>query len=472
MVKALHDDSEDSWLDPCVGAGVFVKALSDLRVPAKRITAVDLEPYPASCDKLASVIRGIDFLQWSRTTTNRFDKIIGNPPYVALERLHETLKQEAQLVKDPSGKPIKLSGNYWYAFVCASLRVLNDGGSLCFILPAAWDYANYAAVLRREMVKMFSLMEVHRCHQPLFHSVQEGCVIVLARGFRQPSKLSLRFEYKTGMELIKNLQITQASSLKRQRARECRPAGKANDTCTLGKLMSVRLGGVTGDASYFLLNETKRKAHGLAVSSLRPVVSRARHLVSAILTRKKWESLKARNDRIWLFYPSVWMRKESAVRKYLELDASQGGCDRNGYKIRNRRPWYRTPLEPRFDGFVSGMSRYGPWICFRGMSRIQATNTLYTVRFVHRMPRGMKFAWALSLLTSYTRDFIERNGRVYAQGLKKYEPSDLMRIPLLIPKKRTGAERIYRKAVDALLAGDSRRSRKIADRFFSATKNR
>ncbi len=86
-------------------------------------------------------------------------------------------------VKIPNGRSVSLGSNYWYAFVCASLTLLKPGGDLCFILPAAWDYANYAASLRDSIPHYFAHFEIHRSRQPMFKLVQEGCVVIVGRGF-------------------------------------------------------------------------------------------------------------------------------------------------------------------------------------------------------------------------------------------------------------------------------------------------
>ena len=74
------------------------------------------------------------------------------------------------------------------------------------------------------------------------------------------------------------------------------------------------------------------------------------------------------------------------MKAYLERTVKDGGCKRRALKVRSRDPWYRTPLEPVIHGFMSGMSGWGPWVVFREMPRLAATNTLYVVRFLDGQP--------------------------------------------------------------------------------------
>jgi hypothetical protein len=149
------------------------------------------------------------------------------------------------------------------------------------------------------------------------------------------------------------------------------------------------------------------------------------------------------------------------VRKYIAY-GRRGGCNLQSQKISNRPLWYRTKLPTRIDGFMSGMSQYGPWLCFRTAPRLSATNTLYVVNFKlddQRIRAGL----ALSLLSSRVREQLVRIGRRYADGLVKFEPGDLSDVRLQLPPAGRPTTNCYRDAVDALLSGQSEMCMQIAD---------
>ncbi len=469
MVSALGDRNEDRWLDPCVGGGAFLRALSDIGVPPDRVTAVDIDQTQFPSDVLARTTRGLDFLAWARTTDKRFDKIIANPPYVALSRLPEPLRKSALNVSARSRGSLRSKSNYWPAFMHASLSLLQVGGSISFVLPAAWDYAKYAAQLRDEMPLEFSSFEVHRSRKPIFHPIQDGCIVVVGRGFRQgrSSKVT-RFEYDTPEALARGLALEKHGRSETAPVLRLHNIGATKGrTCRLGDVISVRLGGVTGDASYFLMTEEERNARKLPLGSVRPVLSKARHLVSGEVSVREWRQLLDKGERIWLFDPPHRLCTHASVRSYIDLASGSGGCKRDRYKIRIRDPWYRTPLPYGPHGFLSGMSRLGPWICLRGMDRLTATNTLYTIRFRRLLTRDEQFSWALALITSRVRADLSSLGRVYPDGLLKYEPGDLQDILLPIPTRTAGAAELYCRAISVLLHGDPLASQQMADCWFS-----
>lgn len=142
MVHALGDDPCALWLEPSHGTGVFINAIARLGTPKERIVALDLDRTSSPADGLATTLRGVDFLRWANQTELRFDRIVGNPPFIAINRLPQTLQNSAVSVPDFNGRLIGRGANVWYAFVLASLRLLKPGGHLAFVLPSAAEFAN------------------------------------------------------------------------------------------------------------------------------------------------------------------------------------------------------------------------------------------------------------------------------------------------------------------------------------------
>jgi len=283
--------------------------------------------------------------------------------------------------------------------------------------------------------------------------------VAVARGYRSQPCMMRRRWFGTRDGLIRGL--AQSGRMNGHRC-PTRSAPCSASTVRLDSVAKIRLGGVTGDASYFLMSEQKRQGLDLPSAALTPVVSRAKHLRIAPLNRKGWHELKSSGERIWLFNPPDQLVKHPTVREYLRLGASEGGCNREAYKVSIREPWYRTPLPKAPDAFLSGMSQHGPWLCINQMHGLNATNTLYVVTFRSRN-REVWYMWALALLSSMAQRQVRRIGRRYADGLVKYEPGPLGEIEL--PKLRLDADHrsLYIRAVHAVLAGDLAMAKDIAD---------
>ena len=458
MVRAINPRPDDLWLDPCMGPGAFISALRNNGVTKQRIIGVDIDACPSATDEAAITVRGVDFFDWCASTKKRFTKVVANPPYVALCKLGADLQKTVQQFHDSEDPSFALRSNYWCAFLSACLGLLKPDGSLAFVLPAAWDYALYAHELRERVLSSFKSVEVHRSLEPLFPEVREGRVVLLAKGHLQTPEHAGRIDHPTATSLIAALcrPIPQTA-----RAESYAPTACDTSGTRFGDLFSVGIGCVTGDVNYFLLTESQRLEHDLPTSALRPVVSKARHLVASQITKVMWDRLRRADERVWLFSPDVHVQRNRSVRAY--LSHGENVCNLDGYKLRNRDPWYEVPGIRFGVGFMSGMTSVGPWLSLRSMRGLAATNTLYVITANETMTIDEQAAWALSLLSSETRRQVRATLRCYPDGLAKLEPHDISELQLLRPKRLAGSRDAYHRAIKLLLSGDPEAATAIAD---------
>lgn len=473
IVSSLNDNDQATWLDPCVGNGAFVEAINAGGACRHRIRALDIDETPSLSDDKARTLRGQEFLSWSLSTRERFSRIVANPPFFSLSEATGLIRSSALSVRVPGGGNVPLGANCWFAFLCACVHLLRRGGSLGFILPAAWEYSDYASQLRTSLPAYFGKVQIHRCERPLFQEVREGCVVLLARDFTGIHKAnaelgtSIRIVYKDPESLIHGLSEqlhAQSPRLTVDPSKKQRLVSKT--VLRIGDSMQILLGGVTGDSRYFVLSDSERRKRSIPITACRPVISRAHHLSKGSIGLKGWQALRKSDERIWLFNPTRGLTQIKPVKRYLDLNHSKGGCNRRACKIRNRDPWFRTPMPTQIDGFMSGMSSWGPWVVFREMPKLAATNTLYIVKFEKRTSIDKKAAMAMWLLTSSCRKSLLKVGRKYAAGLLKFEPGDISNMPMISPTRTKGAYSAYKRAVKLLLRGESRESQKIANSWF------
>lgn len=457
VVATLHPAPGMTWLEPCIGDGALLQAINEAGVGPHQVTGLDLARTARKTDHFCHrSLRGVDFLAWAQKTRSRFDRIVANPPYVALSKVPRRLLDTALLVKDLDGQPVRQSANYWFAFLCASIKLLKPGGSLAFILPAAWDYADYAESLRERLIYFFAKVEVRRCRKPMFKHVSDGCVLLIAREFGTVGKQLVREEYDSLQHLIKNLPASNPQQ----------PIPITSGGKRLGDVIDLRLGGVTGDAGYFLLTEEQRQERGLPKEAFTRVLSRASHIETGHVTQSHWKRLEAAGERVWLFRPEGDILNDPAVKEYLR-HGKNGGCNTKAFKIKSRKPWHHTPIPASVHGFMTGMSRHGIWCCLNEMSDLNATNTLYVVTFKNASSPNERAAWSMALLTSIVKRSLDALGRRYPDGLRKFEPGDLLELRIPEPPRIQHAHERYLTAITKLIAGEEEEARRIADSWFT-----
>jgi len=167
-----------------------------------------------------------------------------------------------------------------------------------------------------------------------------------------------------------------------------------------------------------------------------------------------------------MFRPKGRDLNNPAVKHFLSLDISAGGCNRKGQKVKSRKTWYLCPSSGRVDGYVSGMCYKSLWVALADENEtLEASNTLYTIRFTRSMSLDQKAALCLGLLTRRVLTELSQVGRRYADGLMKYEPGDLHDIRIPLAKHCKSAFSIYCRAIKLILAGKGREATVLADEF-------
>lgn len=451
-VRAVGASGTGSWLDPCAGSGQLVAAALRGGVALDAILAIDLQTQlPALAQLGVQRLLGTDFIEWVQETECRFDRVIANPPFVRLTKLPKALSSPALDLRWEEVR-IPATANYWVAFLIAGFKVLRPGGAMSYILPAAWEYADYATPLRELCTSSFRELDVHRVAEPMFDEVEDGSVLLVGRGFgEQPKRTARVFRHATLTALSTALSEDRLSTSEgRMRATlQSLERGQVR----WGQIAEVRIGAVTGDARFFLLTESQRLALGLPLSAVRPILSKSDQIWQSEIDRKTWHELLNDGRRVWLLDPSEDALDDPSVQAYLQLDVEEGGCYRQASKVSSRDPWYRVPLPPEFNGFLSGMSQIAPWVMLNLMPDLTISNTLYGVNFPTLQSLDEQAAWCLSMLSSTTARSRDLLVREYPQGLLKLEPGDFAELVVRQPKVTKDARVLYCQAVNLIRSG-------------------
>jgi hypothetical protein len=86
---------------------------------------------------------------WMFGIKDGFDIVIGNPPYIQLQKAFDDKRKFADLYKDCKYQSFERTGDIYCLFYERGIELLSPGGVLCYITSNKWMRANYGKSLRQ-----------------------------------------------------------------------------------------------------------------------------------------------------------------------------------------------------------------------------------------------------------------------------------------------------------------------------------
>lgn len=170
MTQLITHDSSARVLEPSCGKGIFLHTL--LHSGFKNITAYEIDN---------TLSNPYDFVRYesfiSSTLNEKYDVIIGNPPYIRWKNLEIELKKELETNALWQSYFNSLC-DYLFIFILKSIEQLEEDGELIFICTEYWMNTTNSKSLREYMVKHGYFSEIyHFKESPLFQGVTASFVI-------------------------------------------------------------------------------------------------------------------------------------------------------------------------------------------------------------------------------------------------------------------------------------------------------
>ncbi|MFN3560690.1 MAG: TaqI-like C-terminal specificity domain-containing protein [Chloroherpetonaceae bacterium] len=138
-------------LEPACADAPFLSAFQEKFGKRHALTGVEIDHEAKRKSDLKNFeFRHQDFLLWE--TENRYDVILGNPPYGIIgNESHYPISALKEVKSEYKARSSTWRGKYniYAAFIEQSVKLLKPNGQLCFVVPATWLLLDDFILLRK-----------------------------------------------------------------------------------------------------------------------------------------------------------------------------------------------------------------------------------------------------------------------------------------------------------------------------------
>ncbi len=199
MTDLITHNKDAVVCEPSCGKGAFLSSL--FKKGFRNVTAYEIDhtldiPY--------------DFVQFksflSVPTSERYDVIIGNPPYIRWKNLEPELKLELES-NSLWNQYFNSLCDYLFIFILKGIEHLNDGGELLFICSEYWLNTTNSQTLRDYMCRNGYISDIYHFKEaPLFDGVTASLIIFrYVKTQQRKTSVNLYVYNKTGMPAFDEL---------------------------------------------------------------------------------------------------------------------------------------------------------------------------------------------------------------------------------------------------------------------------
>lgn len=432
-----------NMLEPSCGDGVFIRAMKQNRWSFSSMTAIELDEKEAAKAMAINLpkctVLNQDFLKYCLTTNDRYDTIVGNPPFIRYQFINKAQQEAARLIFERSGLKYSKLTNTWVSFVVGASQLLTDDGILGMVIPAELLQVGYAKVLREYLAKTFNKVSFISFKKLVFPDIQQEVILLFCEKNKSKQHLIGHIELNDENDL-NNFVLSDFDSLYNEMDFE----SSKWTTYFLNKeeidfLNSIRnrvgikqirdyakveVGMTTGSNPYFTVSSAIVNEYNLQPYAKR-LVGRSVQVPSAIFTEEDWASNNTQDIRSnILLFPTMKEIKSKGVLSYL-----QKGIDEKineGYKCGIRDEWQIIPSAWIPDALFIRRNNLFPKLIINE-ARAYTTDTMHRVSVKEDV--DIK-AFVASYYNSISLAFSEICGRSHGGGVLELMPNEVEDIPL------------------------------------------
>lgn len=440
-----------SVLEPSCGDGVFFDAvIRESSVKKLELLGFDIDSCALDTCRRKSFVSNAtlslhhqDFLAWAidniqSKSPQKFDAVVGNPPFVRYQYLEKEQQANAQKIFDLLEMKFTKHTNLWIPFVVSSIEFLVPGGVIGMVIPSEILHVLYAQGLRKYLLSSCSKILLIDPEDLWFDNTLQGAMLLMAQKKGDPGEEShvgiirtrgVDFANGNPYELFEHAEYIPGhllpekwtyALLSKEEFAAYKRVCTSDAMFAFRELANVDVGIVTGANKFFLVSDAVVQRYSLSAKA-HPMFGRSEHCPGIIYDYNQHNENREKG------YPSNFLYFDSeqdgdVYGEYLAIGISQNIPSR--YKCRIRSPWYKVPSV--FSTPVSMLKRSN------GMPRLILNRmNAYTTDTAYRITPDVDVDAAtlvVCFLNSVTALSAELEGRFYGGGVLELVPSEIERL--------------------------------------------
>lgn len=184
-LKQNTQNGKKTILEPSCWEGVFIQSILESweTKNIKKITLCDVNQEALEHAYQYSWDLKLEKYLWDFLTikfNNKYDYIIGNPPYIDKKYLSIKQKTLYQKLNNEAVWNNKAINNIWPSFVFKSETLLKKDGILAFVLPEELLTVNYARDTLDFLLKKFNRLEIFSIDKVIFGDAWQNTIVLFA----------------------------------------------------------------------------------------------------------------------------------------------------------------------------------------------------------------------------------------------------------------------------------------------------
>lgn len=457
----INGSSDYDILEPSCGDGVFLEQLKEQNYSFQSVTAIELDEEEAEKSEQINLddktVINTDFHLYCNETTEKFDLVVGNPPYIRYQYFDKEQQEEAAQIFKKAGLKYSKLTNAWVSFVVGSSLLLKEKGKIGFVLPAELLQVSYAKPLRGFLAHFYNKINIISFEKLVFPDIQQEVVLLLCEKNGDETHLIEHLELKDASDL-ERLDVSKLKSptkkidfksnkwtfyfLEQEEIDFLENIAQKRNIQTIGKYANVEVGITTGANNYFTVPYSIVRFYQLD-DFAKPMVGRSVQVDGVVFTKKDWllnQQSEAKSNLL-VFPPKDKLNGHSGAKEYIEYGESIN--IHKGYKTSIRDDWFVIPSIKLSDALFIRRNNLFPRLILNE-ANAYTTDTMHRV-FIKETTN--KNAFIASFYNSLSLAFSEIVGRSYGGGVLELMPSEAGQI--LLPYQENNDELL--KVIDKMM---------------------